>query len=33
SEPDSRRGRKDTEEFAAVEDYRELIRALQGVQP
>ena len=30
SEPDSRRGRKDTGEFAAVDDYRELIRNLQG---
>lgn len=30
SEPDSRRGQKDTEEFAAVGDYRELIRNLQG---
>ena len=31
SEPDSRRGRKDTEEFAAVDDYLELIRSLQGL--
>ena len=30
SEPDSRRWRKDTGEFAAVDDYRELIRNLQG---
>ena len=29
-EPDSRRGEKDTEEFAAVYDYRQLIRNLQG---
>ncbi len=29
-EPDSRRGRKDTEEFAAVDDYRALIDSLQG---
>lgn len=29
-EPDSRRGEKDTEEFAAVVDYRQLIRNLQG---
>jgi putative hydrolase of the HAD superfamily len=28
SEPDSRKGRKDTEEFAAVGDYRELILGL-----
>ena len=27
-EPDSRKGPKDTEEFAAVEDYRELMRGL-----
>jgi len=33
SQPDSRRAPKDTEEFVAVEDYRELIRTLQGVQP
>ncbi|WP_417791929.1 GMP/IMP nucleotidase [Stutzerimonas xanthomarina] len=30
SEPDSRRGRKNTEEFTAVDDYLELIRNLQG---
>ena len=30
SEPDSRRGRKDTEEFNAVVDYLTLIRSLQG---
>lgn len=30
-EPDSKRGEKDTEEFAAVTDYRELIRNLQGL--
>jgi putative hydrolase of the HAD superfamily len=29
-EPDSRRGEKDTEEFAAVDDYRALIRSLRG---
>jgi len=28
-EPDSRRGHKDTEEFAAVESYLELVRSLQ----
>ena len=30
SEPDSRRGVKNTEEFAAVGDYRDLILSLQG---
>lgn len=30
SEPDSRRGRKDTEEFTPVDNYLELIRSLQG---
>ncbi len=30
SQPDSRRGQKNTEEFAAVGDYLELIRSLQG---
>ncbi|AHL77346.1 haloacid dehalogenase [Stutzerimonas stutzeri] len=30
SEPDSRRGQKNTEEFTAVDDYLELIRSLQG---
>lgn len=29
-EPDSSRGKKDTEEFAAVDEYLELIRSLQG---
>jgi putative hydrolase of the HAD superfamily len=31
-EPDSRRPAKDTEEFAAVDDYRELVRNLLGEQ-
>jgi len=29
-EPDSRRAPKDTEEFAAVDDYLDLIRSLHG---
>jgi len=31
-EPDSRRAPKDTEEFVAVDDYRELIASLHGNQ-
>jgi putative hydrolase of the HAD superfamily len=29
-EPDSRRGAKDTEEFAAVDDYRDLVQSLEA---
>lgn len=31
SQPDSRRGLKDTEELPAVDDYMELVRSLQGL--
>ena len=33
SEPDSRRGRKNTEEFTAIDSYEDLIRSLQEPMP